>query len=46
MAEIMRKFFEMNDLDVLIIAVLYFTSVIIGGIYVFIHDGKGKDHEK
>lgn len=33
MAEIMRKFFEMNDMDVLVVAVLYFTSVIGGGIY-------------
>ena len=33
MAELMRKFFEMNDTDVLIVAVLYFGSVLIGGIY-------------
>jgi len=33
MAELMRKFFEMNDTDVLIVAVLYFTSVIVGWIY-------------
>ena len=29
----MRKFFEMNDTDVLIVAALYFTSVIGGWIY-------------
>ena len=29
----MRKFFEMNDTDVLIVAVLYFSSVIGGWIY-------------
>jgi len=33
MAEMMRKFFEMNDTDVLVVAVLYFTSVIGGWIY-------------
>lgn len=33
MAEMMRKFFEMNDTDVLIVAFLYFTGVTIGGIY-------------
>lgn len=33
MSEIMRKFFEMNDIDVLIIATLYFTVVIGGWIY-------------
>ena len=33
MAELMRKFFEMNDTDVLIVAFLYFTSVIGGWIY-------------
>ena len=33
MAEMMRKFFEMNDMDVLVVAVLYFTSVIGGWIY-------------
>ena len=29
----MRKFFEMNDMDVLIVAILYFGSVLVGGIY-------------
>ena len=29
----MRKFFEMNDMDVLIIGVLYFGGVLIGAIY-------------
>lgn len=33
MAELMRKFFEMNDMDVLIVAILYFSSVIGGWIY-------------
>ena len=33
MAELMRKFFEMNDMDVLIIGVLYFGGVLIGAIY-------------
>lgn len=33
MAELMRKFFEMNDTDVLIVAILYFSSVIGGWIY-------------
>ena len=28
MAELMRKFFEMNDMDVVIVAVVYFASVI------------------
>lgn len=29
----MRKFFEMNDMEVLVVAILYFTSVIGGWIY-------------
>lgn len=32
-AELIRKFFEMNDMDVLIIGVLYFGGVLIGAIY-------------
>ena len=33
MAELMRKFFEMNDMDVLIIAILYFSTVI--GLWIY-----------
>lgn len=33
MAGLMRKFFEMNDLDVLIIAFLYFATVI--GLWIY-----------
>lgn len=33
MAEIMRKFFEMNDTTVLIVSIIYFTSVAIGWVY-------------
>lgn len=33
MAELMRKFIEMNDMDVFAVAVLYFASVTFGGIY-------------
>lgn len=33
MAGLMRKFFEMNDLDVIIVATLYFTLVI--GLWVY-----------
>lgn len=29
----MRKFFEMNDMDVVVVAILYFVSVIGGWIY-------------
>ena len=45
MAELMRKFFEMNDLDVLVVAVLYFASVTIGGIYC-IKKWKEEDNDK
>ena len=45
MAELMRKFFEMNDMDVLIVAVLYFTGVIGGGIYC-IRKWKKEDENK
>ena len=44
MAELMRKFFEMNDTDVLIVAFVYFTGVLIGGIYC-IREGKEKKNE-
>ena len=33
MAELIRKFFEMNDLDVIIVATLYFTIVI--GLWIY-----------
>ena len=33
MAGLMRKFFEMNDMDVLIIAFLYFSTVI--GLWIY-----------
>ena len=33
MAELIRKFFEMNDMDVLIIAFLYFATVI--GLWIY-----------
>ena len=33
MAVLIRKFFEMNDLDVIIVATLYFTTVI--GLWVY-----------
>ena len=45
MAEMMRKFFEMNDTDVLIVAFLYFTGVTIGGIYC-IRKWREEDDEK
>lgn len=45
MAEMMRKFFEMNDMTVLIVAILYFTSVLLGGIYC-IKKWRKEDNEK
>ena len=33
MAELMRKFYEMNDMDVLIVAFLYFATVI--GLWIY-----------
>lgn len=45
MPELMRKFFEMNDMYVLIIAVLYFSSVICGWIYC-IKKWRKQDEEK
>lgn len=33
MTELIRKFFEMSDTDVLIVSVLYFASITFGGIY-------------
>ena len=44
MAEMMRKFFEMNDMTVLIVAVLYFTGVVVGWVYCC-KKWKGKDNE-
>ena len=45
MAELMRKFFEMNDMDVLVVAILYFVSVIGGWIYCC-KKWKGEESEK
>ena len=42
MAELMRKFFEMNDMDVVIVAVVYFTSVIGCFIYFWRKDDEEK----
>ena len=49
MAELMRKFFEMNDMDVLIIGILYFGSVIVGMVYCirkWIKEDKEKKNDK
>ena len=44
MAELMRKFFEMNDLDVIIVAALYFTIVI--GLWIYTWKKWGKEDEE
>ena len=41
----MRKFFEMNDMTVLIVAVLYFTGVAVGWVYCC-KKWKGEESEK
>ena len=43
MAELIRKFFEMNDMDVVIVAFVYFTSVI--GIWIYCCKKWRKDDE-
>jgi len=44
MAELIRKFFEMNDLDVLIVSILYFPIVI--GLWVYTWKKWGKEDEE